>query len=496
MFKKLLVTCIALIAGANATFAANSLSDTAWNLVSYNWQEASGTLSFSTDRMYSKFCNNVSQWYTYNNNTITSDGMAMSTMMYCEGWAMTLENNFDIGTGGTSSVVNWDQLTITTDEKNIFTFKKENTDQTVCTMQYAPVCGEVEVQCIKAPCLPVKQTFGNSCMANAAEAKNITQGECTTDQPMPGSDRDEYGCIPSAGYSRDSSLQQCVRPWELTNKIISRAFDAGITKYNTEKTFMGNSYLTREQAAKMLMSTIKHMNVPVWMIKQSAGSCEWKDQKSINTSLMDSAKLACTKWLLKWSKEGNFMPQKAITVEEMSIILERIATFVPSLKNTISILLINQSNPVFTRNEFVKILYNMSHKFTEQSEKYTQQKKDLKAARALWNQKWKTTYNFIQQMSCFCMTDYTRPITYKVVDGVVQTGSLTYSDDNTTVSSDITMNFYTVEGAFDLIDSAIEEHVTSLMVSYDELTGYPKSVSIDYNEMIADEEKYYTFTVK
>lgn len=99
-------------------------------------------------------------------------------------------------------------------------------------------------------------------------------------------------------------------------------------------------------------------------------------------------------------------------------------------------------------------------------------------------------------MSCFCMTDYTRPITYKVVDGVVQTGSLTYSDDNTTVSSDITMNFYTVEGAFDLIDSAIEEHVTSLMVSYDELTGYPKSVSIDYNEMIADEEKYYTFTVK
>ena len=50
------------------------------------------------------------------------------------------------------------------------------------------------------------------------------------------------------------------------------------------------------------------------------------------------------------------MPQKVITVEEMSIILDRIATFVPSLKNTISTLLINQSNPVFTRNEFVKIL--------------------------------------------------------------------------------------------------------------------------------------------
>ena len=56
---------------------------------------------------------------------------------------------------------------------------------TVCTMEYAPVCGEVEVQCIKAPCNPVKQTFGNTCMANAAEAKNITQGECANTEPMP-----------------------------------------------------------------------------------------------------------------------------------------------------------------------------------------------------------------------------------------------------------------------------------------------------------------------
>ena len=31
---------------------------------------------------------------------------------------------------------------------------------------------------------------------------------------MPGSDRDEYGCIPSAGYSWCASLSECVRPWE------------------------------------------------------------------------------------------------------------------------------------------------------------------------------------------------------------------------------------------------------------------------------------------
>ena len=34
------------------------------------------------------------------------------------------------------------------------------------------------------------------------------------DQPMPGSDRDEHGCIPSAGYSWCESKQMCIRPWE------------------------------------------------------------------------------------------------------------------------------------------------------------------------------------------------------------------------------------------------------------------------------------------
>ena len=30
----------------------------------------------------------------------------------------------------------------------------------------------------------------------------------------PGSDRDEHGCIPSAGYEWCESLQECIRPWE------------------------------------------------------------------------------------------------------------------------------------------------------------------------------------------------------------------------------------------------------------------------------------------
>jgi len=49
---------------------------------------------------------------------------------------------------------------------------------TVCTDQYEPVCGYVQVQCFRAPCYPVPQTFSNTCEAQAAHATNISAGEC------------------------------------------------------------------------------------------------------------------------------------------------------------------------------------------------------------------------------------------------------------------------------------------------------------------------------
>ncbi len=44
----------------------------------------------------------------------------------------------------------------------------------VCTTQYDPVCGFVQVQCITAPCPKVRTDFGNSCMAAAAGATEVT----------------------------------------------------------------------------------------------------------------------------------------------------------------------------------------------------------------------------------------------------------------------------------------------------------------------------------
>lgn len=49
---------------------------------------------------------------------------------------------------------------------------------TVCTMEYAPVCGLKNVQCVTTPCNPIVQTYSNACMLNADEATSLFSGEC------------------------------------------------------------------------------------------------------------------------------------------------------------------------------------------------------------------------------------------------------------------------------------------------------------------------------
>ncbi|MBI5414212.1 hypothetical protein HZA38_01725 [Candidatus Peregrinibacteria bacterium] len=61
--------------------------------------------------------------------------------------------------------------------------KKANSDEKFCAEIYAPVCGKIEVQCIKAPCDPVEQTFSNRCFAEQAKAFDIVEGKCFGTEP-------------------------------------------------------------------------------------------------------------------------------------------------------------------------------------------------------------------------------------------------------------------------------------------------------------------------
>lgn len=48
----------------------------------------------------------------------------------------------------------------------------------ICTEEYAPVCGKLQIQCITTPCDPVEQTFPNRCYAQRDKAVDITEGAC------------------------------------------------------------------------------------------------------------------------------------------------------------------------------------------------------------------------------------------------------------------------------------------------------------------------------
>ncbi len=100
-------------------------------------------------------------------------------------------------------------------------------DTTACTADYTPVCGSVQVQCITAPCLPVRETFSNSCMANVSHATNVTIGACDgsviTPPVIVGGDVDIHGCRASAGYSWSPLAKQCIRPWESRVRILTIA---------------------------------------------------------------------------------------------------------------------------------------------------------------------------------------------------------------------------------------------------------------------------------
>lgn len=64
---------------------------------------------------------------------------------------------------------------------------------------YVPVCGVDNI------------TYDNKKMAKEANVEIAHEGVC---EELLGGDKDEHGCIGSAGYTWCESKQKCIRPWE------------------------------------------------------------------------------------------------------------------------------------------------------------------------------------------------------------------------------------------------------------------------------------------
>jgi hypothetical protein len=163
-------------------------------------------------------------------------------------------------------------------------------DPVMCTMEYAPVCGTVEVQCITTPCNGVRETFGNACMAGAAKATNITTGECA---PIVGGDSDEHGCKASAGYSWDATLAQCIRVWEKPQTLVTWAHESALTRYANVADYGYDRSLTRQEAAAIIARAAEK----VWGLRYASypDNCNvaYSDESGFDLTLKNDIYSAC-----------------------------------------------------------------------------------------------------------------------------------------------------------------------------------------------------------
>lgn len=63
-------------------------------------------------------------------------------------------------------------------------------------------------------CCTTKNSTNSSADTAPAETVSKIGSDTLINRPLLGGDRDEHGCIPSAGYVWCEKLQKCVRPWE------------------------------------------------------------------------------------------------------------------------------------------------------------------------------------------------------------------------------------------------------------------------------------------
>jgi hypothetical protein len=118
------------------------------------------------------------------------------------------------------------------------------------------------------------------------------------------------------------------------------------------------------------------------------------------------------------------------------------------------------------------------------------EERQLLAAEAKWQKNKPSHYSYILQRSCFCPKEYNQPIEIRVLNGVVQRANLPEEDSPLpAVRMDEAL---TINDLFATVHKAVDKKAAKINVQYDWHYGYPTSIAIDWDKMMADEETYFT----
>lgn len=103
----------------------------------------------------------------------------------------------------------------------------------------------------------------------------------------------------------------------------------------------------------------------------------------------------------------------------------------------------------------------------------------LAEARARWADAGLSAYRYQIEYACFCPPEAMGPFTVTVRGGVVEPSGQTAPPGGA---------LPTVEDLFARIEGAFAEGADAVDVTYDAARGYPLSIYIDYEQLMADEE--------
>jgi hypothetical protein len=110
----------------------------------------------------------------------------------------------------------------------------------------------------------------------------------------------------------------------------------------------------------------------------------------------------------------------------------------------------------------------------------------LAAARARWASHAPASYRFDWRRGCECPAEVYRPIEITVVSGQITTA--VYTDDHSPVADQFRTTLRTIDGVFDDLQKAVDQHAAEIQLSFDPVLSYPTSVFVDYSHQAADEE--------
>jgi hypothetical protein len=101
-------------------------------------------------------------------------------------------------------------------------------------------------------------------------------------------------------------------------------------------------------------------------------------------------------------------------------------------------------------------------------------------------------YRYELTIGCFCVFSQDMPLIIEVKDGQVVSMEYKSGKEIDAASMEIFQRYETIDKIFAEIEKARAEGADTITVTNDETYGYPKEVTIDFQQQAADEELYLT----